>query len=299
MAVTTQQNVPAQFIQDLGKDYGTQLAGLTSIPLDTGRFAPKVAGQDPLQTQAYQLGQAGVGAYEPYITGAGAAGMAPGAAQMGATAATTMGGVPSYLTQAGAYSGPTGYQQFTSPYQQDVIDATMADYDAQSQKGLAGIGQQAALSGQFLGGGREGVQRAEYQALSDRNRASMLAQLRQQGFGQAQGAAGQAYGQQMGLGQAQQGLAQGQLGIGGYQQGLAGLVPQLQSGDISQLGQLGGIQQAQAQAELGATQEANRMTAMEPYERLGQYGTGVTQLILLRLTRSVLIFHTFPWLSFD
>ena len=100
MAVTTQQNVPAQFIQDLGKDYGTQLAGLTSIPLDTGRFAPQVAGQDPLQTQAYQLGQAGVGAYEPYITGAGAAGMAPGAAPMGAAAATTLGGVPSYLTQA-------------------------------------------------------------------------------------------------------------------------------------------------------------------------------------------------------
>ena len=279
MAVTTQQNVPAQFIQDLGKDYGTQLAGLTSIPLDTGRFAPKVAGQDPLQTQAYQLGQAGVGAYEPYITGAGAAGMAPGAAPMGATAATTLGGVPSYLTQAGAYSGPDAYKDFMSPYQQDVIDATLGEYDIQSAKGLAGIGQKAALSGQFLGGGREGVQRAEYQSASDRNRALLQAQMLQQGFGQAQGAAGQAYGQQLGLGQAQQGLAQSQMGIGSYQAGLAGQVPQLQSQDISQLGQLGGIQQAQAQAELGATQEANRMQAMEPYERMGQYGSGVTGLI--------------------
>jgi hypothetical protein len=78
MAVTTQRTLPAQFIEDLGKDYGTQLAGLTAVPLDTSRFAPQVAAQDPLQTQAYQLGQAGVGAYEPYIT------------------------------QAGAYSGPTG-----------------------------------------------------------------------------------------------------------------------------------------------------------------------------------------------
>jgi hypothetical protein len=279
MAVTTTRTLPAQFIEDLGKDYGTQLAGLTSIPLDTGRFAPKVAAQDPMQAQAYQLGQAGVGAYEPYITGAGAAGMAPGAAPMGAAAATTLGGVPSYLTQAGAYSGPTGYQDFMSPYQQDVIDTTMADFDAQSAKGLAGIGQKAALSGQFLGGGREGVQRAEYQALSDRNRASMLAQLRQQGFGQAQGAAGQAYGQQIGLGQATGALAQQQLGIGGYQTGLAGQVPALQAQDISQLGQLGGIQQAQAQAELGATQEANRMQAMEPYDRMGIYGQGVTGLI--------------------
>jgi len=279
MATTTQRTLPAQFIEDLGKDYGTQLAGLTSVPLDTGRFAPKVAAQDPYQAQAYQLGQAGVGAYEPYITGAGAAGMAPGAAQMGATAATTMGGVPSYLTQAGAYSGPEAYKDFMSPYQQDVIDATLGEYDVQSAKGLAGIGQQAALSGQFLGGGREGVQRAEYQSASDRNRALLQAQMLQQGFGQAQGAAGQAYQQQMGLGQAQQGLGQGQLGIGQYQAGLAGLVPQLQSADISQLGQLGGIQQAQEQAQLGATQEANRMQAYEPYERMGTYGQGVTGLI--------------------
>ena len=279
MAISTQQNVPAQFIQDLGKDYGTQLAGLTSIPLDTGRFAPKVAAQDPYQAQAYQLGQAGVGAYEPYITGAGAAGMAPGAAQMGATAATTLGGVPSHLTQAGAYSGPEAYKDFMSPYQQQIIDATLGEYDVQSAKGLAGIGQKAVLSGQFLGGGREGVQRAEYQSSSDRNRALLQAQMLQQGYGQAQQGAGQAFQQQMGLGQAQQGLAQGQLGIGGYQQGLGSLVPQLQGGDISRLGQLGGLQQAQEQAELGATQEANRMQAMEPYERLGQYGAGVTGLI--------------------
>ncbi len=228
MAIQETRTLPAQFITDVGKDYATQLKGLTSIPLDTDKFAPKVAPQDAAQQQAYQLGQTGVGAYEPY------------------------------LTQAAAYSGPTGYQQFTSPYQQDVIDTTMADYDAQSQKGLAGIGQQAALSGQFLGGGREGVQRAEYQALSDRNRSSMLAQLRQQMFGQAQQGAQQGYQQQMQMGQQ---------------------LPAWQAGDISQLGQLGGIQQAQAQAELGATQEGNRMTAMEPYERLGQYGAGVTGLI--------------------
>ena len=186
--------------------------------------------------QAYQLGQAGVGAYEPY------------------------------LTQAAAYSGPTGYQQFTSPYQQDVIDATMADFDAQSQKGLAGIGQQAALSGQFLGGGREGVQRAEYQALSDRNRASMLAQLRQQMFGQAQQGAQTAYGQQMQMGQAATTMASRRY--------------------FATLGQLGGIQQAQAQAELGATQEGNRLTAMEPYERLGKYGAGRNR-ISFRLPRTI------------
>jgi len=59
MAVSTQRNLPSQFIEDLGKDYGTQLAGLTAVPLDTGKFAPQVAAQDPLQTKAYQLGTAG------------------------------------------------------------------------------------------------------------------------------------------------------------------------------------------------------------------------------------------------
>jgi len=227
MAIQETRTLPAQFISDIGKDYATQLKGLTSIPLDTGKFAPKVAGQDPLQTQAYDLGKAGVGAYEPY------------------------------LTQAGAYSGPTAYQQFTSPYQQDIIDTTMADFDVQAQKGIAGIGQLAAQSGN-LGGGREGVMRSEYQSSSDRNRANLLAQLRQGMFQQAQGQAGQAFNQQTAL---------------------AGQVPALQSGDISQLGQLGAIQQAQEQAQLGATQEANRMQAMEPYDRMGIYGQGVTGLI--------------------
>ena len=227
MAVQEQRTLPAQFIEDVGKDYATQLKGLTSVPLDTGKFAPKVAAQDPLQTQAYQLGQAGVGAYEPY------------------------------LTQAGAYSGPTAYQQFTSPYQQDIIDTTMADFDTQAAKQMSGIGQLAAQSGN-LGGGREGVLRSQYMSQSDKNRAGILANLRQQMFGQAQGLAGQAFNQQTAL---------------------AGQVPALQSQDISQLGQLGGIQQAQAQAQLGAQQEANRMQAMEPYDRLGIYGQGVTGLI--------------------
>ena len=68
MATQTIQNLPAQYVQDLGKDYATQLAGLTGVPLDTSRFAPQVAGQDALQTQAYDLTKSGIGAYQPYIT---------------------------------------------------------------------------------------------------------------------------------------------------------------------------------------------------------------------------------------
>ena len=227
MAVQQQRTLPAQFIEDAGKDYATQLKGLTSVPLDTDKFAPTVAAQDPLQAQAYSLGQAGVGAYQPY------------------------------LTQAGAYAGPTGYESFMSPYQQDIIDTTMADFDKQAAQGILGIGQAAAQTGN-LGGGREGVLRSEYQSQSDLNRAKLLAQLRQQGFGQAQQLAQTAFGQQMQMGQQ---------------------LPAWQGQDIATLGTLGATQQAQAQAEADAQREANRMTAMEPYERMGQYGSGITGLI--------------------
>jgi len=79
-----------------------------------------------------------------------------------------------------------------SPYQQDVIEASLEEFDIQAQKGLGSIAQSAIQSGAF-GGGREGVARAEYMSASDRNRAALQAQLLQQGFGQAQQAAGHSF----------------------------------------------------------------------------------------------------------
>ena len=279
MAITQTQTLPAPFLEDITKGYAKDVGALTAAPLATEKFAPTVAPQDQYQQEAYGRVPGGIGAYQPYITGAGAAGFAPGAAQMGETAATTLGGVPSYLSAAGAYSGPEGYKDFMSPYQQQVIDATLGEYDVQSAKGLAGIGQKAVLSGQFLGGGREGVQRAEYQSSSDRNRALLQAQMLQQGYGQAQAGAGQAFQQQMGLGQATGALGQQQLGIGQYQQGLAGLVPQLYGQDTAAYGAAGAQQQAQEQAEADAARETARMEAYEPYERLGYLGTGITGML--------------------
>jgi hypothetical protein len=93
-----------------------------------------------------------------------------------------------------------------SPYQQDVIGTTLSEYDIQAQKGAQGVPAAAIAAGAF-GGGREGVQRAEYGAASDRNRAALQAGLLQQGFGQAQQLAAQQYQQQMGLAQAAPQLA--------------------------------------------------------------------------------------------
>ena len=241
MAITQTQQLPAPFLEDVTKSYAKDIGALTSAPLATGEFAPKVAPQDPYQTEAYGRVPGGIGAYQPYITQAGA-----------------------YDTAAAGYSGPAAYQQFMSPYQQDVIDATMQQYDKQSAQGILGIGQMAAQTGN-LGGGREGVMRSEYQSQSDLNRAQLMAQLNQQMFNQGQLGAQTAFGQQQQLGQTQRGMA--------------GLVPQLYGQDTAAYGTMGAQQQAQAQAVADAERETARMEAYEPYERLGYLGTGITGML--------------------
>ena len=267
MAITETRSLPPQFVEDLGKDYATQLTGLTSLPLDTTKFQPMVAGQDQAQTDAYTMattqGQ-GIGAYSPYLQQAGAFQQGTGSF---AGMPTNMMGSQDYLQQQGTMSGPNAYQQFMSPYQQDVIDASMAEFDKQSQKGITGIGQMAAQSGN-LGGGREGVMRSEYQSDSDMKRAQLQAQLLNQGFNQAQGQANTAFGQQ---GQ----LMAGANTLGADQQRMASLVPGLYGQDISTLGSAGANQQAQEQAILDQQREANRLAAYEPYERLGYMGAGM------------------------
>ena len=274
MAIRQAQTLPQQYVQDLGRDYGQQLAGLTAVPLDTSQFAPQVAGQDPLQTQAASLASSGVGAYSPYLTQA---------ATQGTQAISTLGGVSPYISAAGALTGTvagTGagsIASYMSPYQSQVIDATLTEFDRQAAARQQSISDQAVALGGY-GGGREGVQLAEYQTQSDRNRALLQGQMLQQGFGIGQQARQQDLMNQLTLGGAQAGLAQGQLGMGTYQQGLAQLAPQLAGGDIGTLSQIGGIQQQQAQNVLDAQRQANQMAAMEPYQRLGAYGQGIGSL---------------------
>jgi len=274
MAVLQSQALPQQYINQLGQDYGQQLAGLTSIPLDTSTFAPQVAGQDPLQTQAASLASSGVGAYSPYLNQA---------ATQGTQAISTLGGVSPYisgaagLTGTGAGTGAGSISSYMSPYQSQVIDATLSEFDKQAAMRQQSISDAAVAKGGF-GGGREGVMQSEYQTQSDRNRALLQAQMLQQGYGVGQQARQQDLMNQLTLGGAQAGLAQGQLGMGTYQQGLAQLAPQLAGGDIGTLSQIGGIQQQQAQNVLNAQQQANQMGAMEPYQRMGVYGQGLGQL---------------------
>ena len=274
MAITQSSVLPQQYVSQLGQDYGQQLAGLTSIPLDTSQFAPTVAAQDPLQTQAASLASSGVGAYSPYLTQA---------ATQGTDAISTLGGVSPYisgaagLTGTGTGTGTGSISSYMSPYQSQVIDTTLAEFDRQAAARQQGISDQAVALGGY-GGGREGVQLAEYQTQSDRNRALLQAGMLQQGYGVGQQARQQDLMNQLTLGGAQAGLAQGQLGMGQYQQGLAQLAPSLAGGDIQTLSGVGRIQQQQAQDVLNAQQQASQMAAMEPYQRMGVYGQGLGAL---------------------
>ena len=260
MPVQETRQIPAPFIESLGKDYAKGLTDLTKTPLQTGQFAPKVAPQHQLQQDAVSLAQTGLGAYQPYLTGQGAYAGTPtdmmGAQDYGAAA--------SALTGTGAGTGAGSIASYMSPYQQSVIDATLSEYDIQAQKGQHGIMDAASRIG-ALGAGRTGVQLGEYQAGSDRNRAAIQAGLLQQGYTQGQGARQQDYANQLGMGQ--------------YQSGLGSLTPQLVAGQIGTMGQVGATQQAQTQAGYDAMREANRMAAYEPYERMGYYGTGVTGIM--------------------
>ena len=222
------QTLPSPYLTGAFTALGERLLPLlsTTSAINTASYAQQVAPETQLQQQAR--------------------GMAGG-----------LGGYQQYLTQAEQYSGPQAYQQFMSPYQQQVIDTTLSEFDRQRQIAQQQIGAKAIQAGAF-GGAREGVQQAEFGAQSLQDRAALQAQLLQQGFGQAQQAAQTAFTQQ---------------------QGLASLQPQLVSGQIGALSALGQQQQQQQQAVLDAQAAAAKEAAFEPYTRYGLVGQQLTGLV--------------------
>ena len=246
MAVETVKQItaPPEFLEAEAKLYLDQLrpaiAGFKGADLSQVYGPQFQAGLGALTQDAISKA-GGLGSFEPFLQ----------------TAATEAG-------KAGQFVGPTAYQQFMSPYQQDVIQTTLDEFDRQTQAGIPGLRNQAIQAGAF-GGAREGVQEAEYLSGQARNRAALQAQLLQQGFGQAQQAAGQAFAQQQALAQ--------------QQSQLAALAPQLAGSQIAGLTTLGGIQQAQEQATKSAEQQLAQQQLMQPLTAAQQYGSGVTSLI--------------------
>ena len=212
--------------------------------------APQVAAETALQQQARGMAS-GLGSFQPFLTKAGTA----------ADAATGLTGTGAPL--------PTGVQAgsieaYRSPFQQQVIDTTLQEFDRQAQ---IRKNQQAAdtlgVPGAF-GGGREGVQRAEFDASSDRNRAALQAQLLQSCFENA-------------AARRQQDLAN-QLSIANQQRGLGASAQDFTRAQISGLGTLGAAEQAQEQARLDAERQAAMMAIEDPRRRLSLLGTGITSI---------------------
>ncbi len=319
MSTETIINRPAPFVEDIGQKLSeqalalqdvpvvtTSASGLTKAPGETDAgflarqqaaqafdvrkqnlagIAPQVAGQDALQNLAQVKALQGIGSYEPFLQTAGTqAGLAQGLGTMAlgqlGTAASTIGGIGT-----GAQAFQQNVQDFMSPYQSQVIDATLAEFDKNKAIQEKSIADQALASGAF-GGGREGVQKAEFQSGAARERALLQAGLLQQGFGQAQQARQQDIQNRFNLGQAQQGIAGATQGLGSFQSGLAGQqaqfgqgLQQLQGTDVSRLGQLGALNQAQQQAEMDAQREATRMAAFQPQEELNRFADITTGIM--------------------
>jgi len=261
MSTETVINRPAPFVEDIGKKLSEQALALQNVPVvSTGitgisqqpgetaagfkarqdaakaftlrqqnlaGLAPQVAGQDQLQKDAQARAIAGLGSFQPF------------------------------LQAAQASTGPQAFQQFMSPYQQQVIDTSLQEFDRQAAMQEQRIRDQAVASGAF-GGGREGVLQSEFRTGSDRNRSALQAGLLQQGLEQAQAAAQQNFANQMGI---------------------AGALPGLQRADVAQLGTLGAINQAQRQAELDAQREGVKMAALQPQEELDRFADITTGIM--------------------
>ena len=305
MAIQETRTLPAPFVDKLGTDLATQITAQAQIPVvapGTGGIsqlagesaadfakrqqaaqqfdirqqslaglAPEVAGLSQLEKDARTTAQAGLGSFQPFVqaaqTQAGTAGGILG------QAGTTLGGVP-----LGAQAFQQDVSQFMSPYQSQVIDASLAEFDRNTAMREQSIrDQQTALGA--LGSGRAGVQLAEFGTGAARERALLQANLLQQGFGQAQAARQQDIQNRFGLGQAQAGLAGQQLGQAQFQTGLASLVPGLIRADVGQLGALGAIDRSLGQAQLDAQRQAAQQAAFLPQQQLDRFAGQVTGLM--------------------
>ena len=212
MAVTETRQLVNPTLEGSLTAFLKKLDPLGGQQINTAAYAPKVAAQNALQT-APATAAAGLGA----LTGTGAG------------AADQAGSIASYM----------------SPYQQQVIDASLAEFDRNAAIQQTGL-RDAAISRGAYGGGREGVMQAEAMRGNQMNRAQLQAQLLNQGFQDARAARGADLQAQQGLGQYQQALGQAQQGYD--------------------------------QAILDANQIANREAEFEDFTRLGLVGQQLAQI---------------------
>ena len=233
---TTQQLNP--FVQDLMTRGFSAAQNVASIPYQAYQ-GPRIAQFRPQEQQAFQM------------------------AEQAATSRIGQPQLAQALTaaqQAAGYS-PAQFQQnvqgFMSPYQESVVDATMRRLAQSRAERDAATKAQLAASRAF-GNERRGVYEAQLAAEQDLNTQQTLANLYQQGYGQAAGLASQLPSQQL--------AASGQL---------AGLSNQMISQEQARQQMLMGAGQAQRQMA-----QQNLDLAYQDF--LAQRGYPVEQLKILQ-----------------
>ena len=242
MAVESTSGYPAPFLAPFGELLADYTASELNRPVDITGIMPRVAAQDPF-TQAAQgrmAQQAGLGGIQ----------YDPEGRIIGFGQGTGIAAYEPFLQQAAAQvqAGPSGYQQYMSPYQQDVINEAVKrqeEYGAQQQQNLAAsaVGQGA------FGGGRYDVARGQLQRGTTEAIGKTVADLQAQNYAQA-------------IGRQQQGIAN-LLAIPGAQQGFEQNVQQ-------GLGAYGQGSQAYNQSILNALQQGEQTAMNFPFQRLQQ-----------------------------
>ena len=233
-AGTYAPGTPAPFLLPFGEALADYTMSELQQPIDIGAISPKVSYMNPLIQEALQkqATQAGLGDIQ----------FDPNTGEVTGVAA-----YQPYLEKAEAAADPGAYKTYMSPYQTEVLDATeklLAEQRAAGEKKAA----EAAIASGAFGGGREGVQRAEYTRQRDIYDAGIMSKLRQEGLQQAQQLQQQSLKNQLGLGQAQAGF---------------------QSGITSGLGAAGTGAQAYSQSILDAIQQQNMLGQQFPMQKIG------------------------------
>ena len=341
---TTQVQMSSPAVEKMLAFFEPKLQGILGGNINTAAFAPTIAAQNQVQQQAMKtalgqqgftydpatggVSQTGLASFQPYlkqattaadqIQGAGASALANAAGAInqmqGLAGAQAISGAaqPSMqLAQADLAGARDAMAQpisdFMSPYQSQVIDAALAEYDLDTQKQAQDLGILQAQRGTF-GQGR--AESATQQMLADRgrNRAALQAQLLTQGFDKGVAAQNQKVAnlgnisaQLAILGQLQSGFlgsdinalqsagtTQGQLAgsqMSPFQNALAAqtqlasLAPSLGAQQFGVLSAFGDQQQKQTQAGLDALAQTNKLAQYAPYEQLGFVGQQISGLM--------------------
>ena len=179
--------------------------------------AYKVAGLSGLEDMAATMGQAGIGAYLPYLQ-ASANQVGAGQDLVASAAVPTLGQGQQYLQEAGrlaqqlreipyqyqtaagegmlasagTFDPSTQVSSFENPYEDAVVQQTLQDIQDQGDVQLQQQRANAVASGAF-GGSRSGIMDSELAANILREQGRAAGNLRQQGYESARNAAQQAF----------------------------------------------------------------------------------------------------------